>query len=85
MRSKTFRFDDDLMAWLEFEARLNHRSVNKQAEYFLSQLKRENEKQRVNLGSVKMCQNGLHNFKSFSPAMNEFCNCGVFIYGEMAR
>lgn len=85
MQSMTVRFPDDLMNWLKSQASLNHRSTNKHLEYLLSRLKKEDEKQRYQLGVNKLCSGGVHYFASNSPAMNEFCNCVMFIYGEMVR
>lgn len=67
------------------QAKLNKRTRNKHIEFLLEQEAKETEKQRYQLGLNKLCSNGVHFFTSSNPAMNEFCNCGVFIYGEMAR
>lgn len=82
------RIDDELMEWIEEQARLNHRSKNKQIEHILATARRMpmfSSEPRYTLSSPKMCYNGHHHFKQADPAMSEFCNCGVFIYGEVAR
>lgn len=85
MKSMTIRFDDDLMAWLQEQANLNSRSVNRELEFLVKSARKEFEKQRCNVGLILMCANGVHNFKQHNPAMNDFCNCGMFVYGEVCR
>lgn len=81
----TLPIPDDLNTWLIQDARKNGRSKNKQIEYLLSQARKETERRRCLIGSAAMCANGNHNFKSDNPEINEFCNCGVFVYGEICR
>jgi hypothetical protein len=59
MQSMTIRLNDELMDWLKSQASLNHRSKNKQLEYLLSNLRKEEEHQRYSLGLSTLCHNGI--------------------------
>lgn len=85
MKTMTIRLSDNLMDWLTSQAGLNHRSKNKHVEYLLNRERKEDEKKRYQTGVSFLCGNGTHNFKAQNPAMNEFCNCGMFVFGEVVR
>lgn len=76
---------DDLDAWLTEQAALNHRSKNKQIEHLLTVARSMPTEPRRTTGSNLMCYNGQHYFIKPDPATNEFCNCGVFVFGEVHR
>lgn len=82
------QISDELNDWLEEQARLNHRPKNKQLEHILSIAQKMplfSNEPRHTLGSPKMCYNGQHHFKQADPAASDFCNCGVFVFGEVVR
>ncbi len=79
---------DELNDWLIEQAQLNHRSKNKQLEHILSTVSKMplfNNNHRYTLNSRHECGGGHHHFVSADPAMSDFCNCGVFVFGEVVR
>jgi predicted GIY-YIG superfamily endonuclease len=80
--SMTIRFSEELMNWLRDEADKNRRSVNGQVEFMLLQIKM---KENDITGNPQMCYGGKHRFISNSPDTAEVCNCGQFVYGEVAK
>lgn len=81
----TIHLPDSLMDWLEAQATANRRSKTKQVQIILEQAKSEDEKTRCLVSSTLMCSNGTHRFESSNPAISDFCNCGMFVYGEAIR
>lgn len=79
----SLQLTDDLDAWLTEQANLNHRSRNKQIEHLLTVARNTIHVPRYATGSNLMCYNGQHYFIKTDPATNEFCNCGVFVFGEV--
>lgn len=85
MKSMTIRLPDDLMEYLTWQAKLNKRTRTKHIEFLLERERKEDEKARYQLGLNKLCSNGTHYFASSKPAMNEFCNCQMYVFGEVVR
>jgi hypothetical protein len=85
MKALQIRMSDDLFEWLANRADKSHRSQNKQVIHYLEQIKHEEFVPRYILNSPKLCNNGQHHFIKAEPAMSDYCNCGVFIYGEVQR
>lgn len=81
----TLDIADELNTWLTEQAALNHRSKNGQIVHILELFKKDNDTPRHNLDTSYLCHNGVHNFASSSPATNDYCNCRMFVYGELAR
>lgn len=84
----TLQITDQLNTWLTQQAALNHRSKNRQIEHLLELARRmpinsKAEQPRYRLGLTRLCANGTHLFASHNPATSEFCNCGVFVFGEV--
>lgn len=85
----TLQITDQLNTWLTEQAALNHRSKNKQIEHLLELARRipilskAQDKPRYQLGTPRLCANGTHLFASPDPATNDFCNCRVFVFGEV--
>jgi hypothetical protein len=76
---------DELNIWLIEQAKLNHRSKNKHIEYLLERIKKDSHTPRYKLGTSQLCANGTHLFVSNNPAMSEFCNCQMYIFGEICN
>lgn len=79
MKQMSIRLPDDMMDWLEDEATRNKRSVNKQIEYLIEDLMHGKF-----TGKNIPCTDR-HYFASNNPATSETCNCGAFVFGEVAR
>lgn len=79
MRQMSIRLPDAMMDWLEDEASRNKRSVNKQIEYLIEDLMHGKF-----TGKTLECV-GRHYWQNPNPATSEPCNCGVFVFGEVAR
>jgi hypothetical protein len=81
----TLIIDDDLNTWLKEQSRQSHRSKNKHIEYLLERAKKDSHTPRYRLGTSQLCANGTHLFSSNNPAMGEFCNCQMYIFGEICN
>lgn len=85
MKQMSIRLPDELMKWLEIQANLNYTSKNKHIQRLLEQFKRDNDKPRYILNHSGMCYNGTHNFKALEPSTSDFCNCDMFVFGELRQ
>jgi hypothetical protein len=85
MKSMSIRLPDELMNWLEIQANLNYTTKNKHIQRLLEQVKRDSDKPRYILNHSGMCHNGTHNFRALEPDISEFCNCGMFVLGELRQ
>lgn len=83
MISLTIRIPDDLHHWLANQAQVYQRSKNKQILYLLERARREYDGPRAEVSSGLMCGNGTHRFIRAEPAHGDFCNCGMFMHGEI--
>lgn len=83
MQSMTIRMPDDLMLWLAKQATRSHRSKNQQIQHILERAMKDTDVPRYRLGVAQLCANGTHLFINDSPLMSDFCNCGMFMFGEV--
>jgi hypothetical protein len=79
----TLRLPDDLMDWIGKQASNNHRTQNQQIQHLLEQAKKLDDKPRYILNRAGLCHNGTHNFRDSMPGTGEFCNCGMYVLGEL--
>lgn len=78
-KSITFRLPEVIYNWLEKGASKEFRSINKQLEYVL-------ELEMIKQGVFSIpCNDIKHYWTNPNPATSETCNCGAFVYGEVAR
>ena len=66
-------------------ALLSNRSKNKQIKHLLEQALKEYDKPRYILNHSGLCHNGTHCYKSSEPSTKDFCNCGMFVLGELKQ
>jgi hypothetical protein len=86
MPQLTIYLSDNLLAWIDENAEFTKRSRTKQIEYLLEQVRRIpafSHEQRYELESAGLCYNSRHRFKASEPAMGDFCNCGMYMFGEV--
>lgn len=84
MKSLTIRLPDDLMDWLDYQAGINYRSMNKHVELLLEAARALPLRDATcQTGSTALCSNGKHNFIKPQPDGSEFCNCGMYVFGEV--
>jgi hypothetical protein len=81
----TLDISDELNNQITRLALLSNRSKNKQIKHLLEQALKEYDKPRYILNHSGMCHNGTHNFKSNTPEISEFCNCGMYVLGELRQ
>lgn len=79
----TLQIPTELNASLIKHARLNHRSKNKHIIHLLELALRAAAHPRYQLGVAQMCHNGLHLFAAGEVTTKDFCNCGMYVLGEL--
>lgn len=86
MKSLTIRLPDDLMDWLAEQAELGKRSINRHIELLAEQARNSPHSTPTHqTGSTTLCNNGKHHFMKPQPDNGEFCNCSMFMYGEVCN
>lgn len=88
MKAMTIRLPDDLMDWLSSRADGTSRSKNQMVTHILGYARRTpmfNGEPQYTLDSSRMCSNGHHHYRQAEPVMSDFCNCGMFMFGEKLR
>lgn len=83
MKRFELRISDELDNWLSSQAISSHRSKNQQIQHILERAMKDTDVPRYRLGVAQLCANGTHLFINDSPLMSDFCNCGMFMFGEV--
>lgn len=85
MKQMSIRLPDDLMDWLNIEAKLNFRSKNLHVVKLLEQARNIPQVTDTYItGSTQLC-NVKHHWLKPNPDTSEYCNCGHYVYGEVVR
>jgi hypothetical protein len=80
-RAMSIRLPDNLMFWLEREAKGNNISTNSYIIKILDQI-RTTHQLFYRTDSTQLCNNR-HHWNNPNPATSEPCNCGAFVFGEV--
>ena len=81
----TIDLSDDLLEWVDCKAKKSNVSRNKFINDILVQQFRDTDKPRFILNHSGLCHNGTHCYKSNEPGTADFCNCGMYVLGELRQ
>ena len=81
----TLIIPDEINDKLIKQAPLNHRSKNQHITYILERFLIDTDKPRYILNHSGLCHNGTHCYKSSEPSTKDFCNCGMYVLGELRQ